>query len=317
VVRPQGWKGNVPTFRAFGEDAAFGEMGMLSDRFAYVAMGMPLPSAELGAFAIPDVDGDGVNHEMSVGDITAIQFYFAAQSRPTTLQALQAENAALLTRPLTADETALIAHGDTVFNGLGCSNCHVRALGVIDPVFRIPDERHPAFRDAELQGTPNGYDTSAQIRLDLSRDRMVETPHLTATGGVYQVPAMTDLKRHFLGNHLCDGAKRSTPVDSSFRSIQVPADSLTSNLPLQIDSCHFLTADLWGIGQTSPYMHDGRAATLREAIAMHCSATGQPVSEADLSCRQFAMAPEADQTALIGFLMSQVFRPDDPPPPEP
>ncbi len=31
----------------------------------------------------------------------------------------------------------------------------------------------------------------------------------------------------------------------------------------------FITARLWGIADTSPYMHDGRALSLAEAIEMH------------------------------------------------
>jgi CxxC motif-containing protein (DUF1111 family) len=31
----------------------------------------------------------------------------------------------------------------------------------------------------------------------------------------------------------------------------------------------FITAKLWGVADTSPYLHDGRAMTLNEAILMH------------------------------------------------
>ncbi len=126
---------------------------------------------------------------------------------------------------------------------------------------------------------------------------------------------MTDLKRHFLGDHLCDGPKLSTPVDSSFKSIVVPADSTVPDLPIKIDSCEFLTADLWGIGQTGPYMHDGRAGTLREAIQQHCS-TGTRVGQANASCEQFNASGASDQAALVALLFNQVFRPDPPPAPE-
>jgi hypothetical protein len=315
VVRPQGWKGNVPSFRAFGEDAAFGEMGMMSDRFAYVVQGAPLPNADLGSIDVPDVDGDRVSHEMSVGDTTAIQFYFAAQSRPTTLQALGAETPSLLTRPLTTEENERILAGTRVFVRVGCSGCHRGTLPVEDPVFRIPDERVAAFRDVELEATPNGYSTRTPIRLDLSSDAVVEEPRLQLEAGAYQVPALTDLKRHFMGDHLCDGPKQSTPVDSSFRPLLVPADSTVPNLTVKIDSCEFLTADLWGIGQTAPYMHDGRAGTLLEAIREHCS-TGERVGEGDASCRRFNDASDAEQTAVVAFLMNQVFRPDPPELPE-
>ncbi len=316
VVRPQGWKGNVPSFRAFGEDAAFGEMGMMSDRFAYVVQGSPLPAGELAATDVPDVDGDQVSHELSVGDVTAIQFYFAAQSRPTTLQQLANERPSLHTRPLTMDENAMINRGDGQFNVLGCAGCHTRSLPVNDPVFRIPDERVAAFRDVELEESRNGYTITSQIRLNLSTDAVVEEPRIAEQNGVFPVRALTDLKRHFLGNHLCDGPKRSTPVDSTFRSVAVPADSLDPDLSVKIDSCEFLTADLWGAGQTAPYMHDGRAGTLREAILEHCS-TGPAVGQGDASCRAFSGAGADNQEALIAFLMNQVFRPDPPEAPEP
>jgi CxxC motif-containing protein (DUF1111 family) len=31
----------------------------------------------------------------------------------------------------------------------------------------------------------------------------------------------------------------------------------------------FLTAELWGVGNTGPWLHDNRAGTLREAILLH------------------------------------------------
>lgn len=31
----------------------------------------------------------------------------------------------------------------------------------------------------------------------------------------------------------------------------------------------FLTEALWGVGSTAPYLHDGRATTLTEAILCH------------------------------------------------
>jgi hypothetical protein len=316
VVRPQGWKGNVPSFRTFSEDAAFGEMGMMSDRFAYVVAGDALPTADLGSINVPDVDGDLVSHEMSVGDMTAIQFYFAAQSHPTTLLQLARERPSLLTRAVTDGERALISEGAQAFGEVGCTGCHYGMLPVNDPVFRIPDERVAAFRDVELEASSSGYSSTAQIRLDLSSNEVVEEPRIEATSeGIYEVRALTDLKRHYMGEHLCDGAKESTPIDSSFRPVTVPTDSISQALPVKIGRCEFLTADLWGIAQTAPYMHDGRAGTLREAIQEHCS-TGTNTGAGNASCLSFNVATPRQQEALVAFLMNQVFRPDDPVPSE-
>ena len=36
-----------------------------------------------------------------------------------------------------------------------------------------------------------------------------------------------------------------------------------------IPADQFLTAELWGVGNTGLWLHDGRAGTLREAILLH------------------------------------------------
>jgi len=60
-----------------------------------------------------------------------------------------------------------------------------------------------------------------------------------------------------------------------------------------------MTKELWGVGATAPYLHDGRATTLTEAIDFH----GGESSAARDSF--FAQSP-ADQAALIAFLNDMV-----------
>ncbi|MCI0639337.1 MAG: hypothetical protein L0Y72_29205 [Gemmataceae bacterium] len=55
------------------------------------------------------------------------------------------------------------------------------------------------------------------------------------------------------------------------------------------------TPPLWGVADSAPYLHDGRAATLDEAIALH---DGQGARSAQL----FGALPEVQKTQLIGFL---------------
>jgi len=57
----------------------------------------------------------------------------------------------------------------------------------------------------------------------------------------------------------------------------------------------FRTPPLWGIRHSAPYMHDGRARGLREAILAHES-EGQASSDA------FVLLSESEQSALIAFL---------------
>ena len=61
----------------------------------------------------------------------------------------------------------------------------------------------------------------------------------------------------------------------------------------------FLTENLWGVGSTAPYMHDGRATTLAEAILLHGG-------EADASRTNFKNANTSDQTDLMAFMENLV-----------
>ena len=80
---------------------------------------------------------------------------------------------------------------------------------------------------------------------------------------------------------------------------------------VMIEPDQFLTAELWGVGNTGLWLHDGRAGTLREAILLHGEdeppAAGDPErSEAQESRDAFAALSSPDQTAVIVFLRSLV-----------
>jgi CxxC motif-containing protein (DUF1111 family) len=57
----------------------------------------------------------------------------------------------------------------------------------------------------------------------------------------------------------------------------------------------FRTSPLWGIRHTAPYMHDGRAETLVDAILAHDT-------EGLLSSTAYGLLPANEQDALIAFL---------------
>lgn len=59
----------------------------------------------------------------------------------------------------------------------------------------------------------------------------------------------------------------------------------------------FRTPPLWGIGRTAPYFHDGRAATLEEAIGAHAG-------EASSARSRFVALSPSEQAALLAFLRS-------------
>ena len=105
-----------------------------------------------------------------------------------------------------------------------------------------------------------------------------------------------DLKRHVMGPRLAE------PVN------EIAGDDVTP-IPLNPRNRHtpdtFLTENLWGVGSTAPYMHDGRATTLSEAIIEHAAANDN-VSEARFARAAYLGRSTSDKAALIAFLNNLV-----------
>jgi CxxC motif-containing protein (DUF1111 family) len=93
-------------------------------------------------------------------------------------------------------------------------------------------------------------------------------------GGV-TVPLFADLKRHDMGDALAESFSR---VDEKRNR-------------------EFTTARLWGVADTAPYLHDGRATTLTEAILLHGG-------EAEDERSRFADLGDDARVELLDFLRS-------------
>jgi CxxC motif-containing protein (DUF1111 family) len=59
----------------------------------------------------------------------------------------------------------------------------------------------------------------------------------------------------------------------------------------------FRTAPLWGLRARAPFLHDGRAQTISEAILLHGG-------EASIIAERFSNLPDNEQQAIIAFLNS-------------
>lgn len=269
VVRPFQWKGENPTLREFNRGAGHNELGM-----------QPVELVGAGT----DGDFDGVADELTIGDLTALSIYLAAQPRPTTL--IELANLGLVP-PLEDAQRIAIDHGRTVFEQIGCATCHTPRLMIDDPTFREPSA-HPAYRD---QVFPAGQDPIIElvdpafpVSFDLTRDQPDNIIAL-ANGEIVRLGSLLrdsddrgiaeifgDLKRHDMGPGLAE-----------------TIDEIGTGASM------WLTKELWGVGSTSPYLHDGRATTLTEAILEHGG-------EAESSRLAFESRPDADQADLIAFL---------------
>ncbi len=309
VVRPMGWKGNFPTLRTVSADAAFGEMGMQPDELLWKMTTEPFGAATPDA----DGDGDGVTHELSVGDVTALTLYLAAQEMPTTVVELAELGLAELTETQLGD----IEAGEALFEasaadgGVGCATCHVPEFRISTTEFVEPSSRAMGlYEDRDLVGRRVGYTSASPIVFDLSSE-IADAPRVAkANDGSAVIRPYTDLKRHFMGEHLADDAKLYFPkAADQFERTEMPpdADPQSSELSMAIGLGEFLTPELWGVGNTGPWLHDGRALTLREAIMLHGETEPSgPPSEAQTSRDAFASLSAAEQDQVISFLLNLV-----------
>jgi hypothetical protein len=280
VVRPFQWKGSVSNVRDFARGAFHNELGLQPSEL----LGSPTVDP-----ATVDGDGDGVKNEIFVGDMTSMAVYQAAQPRPSTR--IELANLKIID-PLSAAEKKAIADGSKVFDDIGCNSCHVRQLVANNVIFREPSASK-FFRDPG-DIFPNGrtlvsqaLDPANPIKFDITRDQPDNSDFVTTNKqklGTFQrdkqghavIELFGDLRRHDLG------AGDAEEVDEVGTGASV-----------------FLTENLWGVGTTRPYMHDGRASTLTEAILEHGG-------EGATARQSFRNLPVKAQQNLMAFLNNLV-----------
>ncbi len=151
------------------------------------------------------------------------------------------------------------AQGRLDFDVLGCAACHTPALTLDDAQLRIPHRYGGPTLVADL------VTEGAQPRIAAD-----------AEDGTLSVRLYSDLRRHSMGPELSEGrSERGVAPDE------------------------FITPPLWGVARTRPYLHDGRAPTLEDAILLH---GGEALASRDA----YARLDETGRAPLRVFLTSLV-----------
>jgi RNA polymerase sigma factor (sigma-70 family) len=117
-------------------------------------------------------------------------------------------------------------------------------------------------------------------------------PKLGSVSGIY-----SDLLLHDMGGRLEDAAAYSVFVGAPPRAEPGDAPDRLGAGVATATIQEWRTPPLWGLRESGPYLHDGRAATIDQAIAMHA---GQGASAA----RRYAELSPARKRHLATFLRS-------------
>ena len=173
-------------------------------------------------------------------------------------------------RPVEAPLCRDAYKGKRLFESIGCTECHI-------PMIKTHSYKLPlAFPEVATDPYANVY-----IKIDLKK------VGFERAGSGVEVPFFADLKRHSMGPRLAE------TFDDSIRI-----------LLSGVANDEFTTARLWGVGDTGPYLHDGRAQTLFEAIELLGG-------EAEAAREAFLALSTSQQAQVIAFLKT-LRTPDNP-----
>jgi hypothetical protein len=162
-------------------------------------------------------------------------------------------------RPVQGELSFVARRGRSTFNSIGCADCHIPSIDTHNKWLPLA---HPEV----------AHDPTANVYIALN---MRHFGFQNASGGPgIRVPLFSDLKRHDMGPGL----------EEDFERGEIPNED-------------FITARLWGIADTAPYLHDGRATTMREAIVMHGG-------DAAYARNNFQALSATGQNDVIEFLLT-------------
>ena len=314
IVRPLQHKGVAATLRSFVKSA--------------LAFHHSMQAVEVVGINT-DCDADGLINEMAVDNISpaANESSVQVQESLGDVAALSAFTGMLRPPGVSATISYSAQLGKTIFADIGCTNCHVPSLNTNPhPQFKIL-LAHPApgcptncgpygcqqlgsFAEADATVQPAVQAVNATKSLATNQTATATTtycpsgfycidltnpgsglpdeflPRLPANSdGTVTVPLYSDLKRHAMGYDL----EQLSPEQ---------ADDAGTNIANEL----WLTSKLWGVADNGPWLHDGRARTIKEAIVMH---GGDAATEA----ANFVNLSVTQQQAVLDFLNTLIIPP--------
>lgn len=317
VVRPFQWGGIASSVRHFARDA-------LDFHFSVQAV------EKVGH---KDCDLDGLSDEITVGNVSALTSYVAMFRPPSqeiaagmeksvaegqklfekigcdmchrTSMTITNPTLTVLTPPPVAESEACPREVAQLTNTLDhIPGSAQEALSRIEHVFDEFENRKTKnliqlnsaaqwydIIDDNLHSQAAFQDGKENYEIDLSLKGFSKAdvpayvwPRLPEEqNGQVHVPLFSDLKLHYMGKQLSDDYAQPVDVEG-----------------YQAEPGFYVTRVLWGIADTAPYMHDGRARTLEDAIALH-SVEG---SDAKRAGDKFKKLSKKKKQAVLDFLNS-------------
>ena len=268
TIRPFGWRGRYATIRDTVAAQLQLHLGLQATELVESRVTVSdlswIDVGKRGLLHRRDPDRDGVREEITEGQLSALVAFIATLDTPFTGIPEQGPvRGEIMTAELVMRPTDELAHRWA--KGAAVFD-QIGCGGCHVPFLEVTDPR--------LRLGPVDNDDVPVI--DLATNAAMPRPG--AENGKWLVPVFSDFRRHRMGAHLA----RPNAADGGAN-----------------DDVYF-TRPLWGLASTRPYLHDGSASTLEQAIAMH----GGEGSDATPATEAYASLDPDAQSALHVYLLS-------------
>lgn len=254
-----GWRGQVDDMRQFVAGACGSELGL---------------NQSLARQADDPADPKYVNlrNDITSAEMGALTHYVKSIPRPVE-------------RPADGHSLTEALSGETVFNAIGCEICH---LADVRPVSGIFSDLLLHDMGPHLQAPfPAPVGELPEVKLISTVAFKVKSPGtLSGRSGYYGSLAQTAPPQAY---------PLVRPDRPQFPRGDVPDRVVAKGNTWDALQREWKTPPLWGVADTAPYLHDGRAETLEEAILWH---GGEATSSRDA----YQQLPRDDRDLVLAFL---------------
>jgi CxxC motif-containing protein (DUF1111 family) len=188
--------------------------------------------------------------------------------------------------PGTPTEQKRAEHGREMFHFIGCTACHVRKLDSVDEIYSDlllhdlgPELADPAAAEFGLVLIKREDLLPQELkRAKAAQSPSNPNPNPSPYGGSTGLTTLAE--------------DLATPVNIVDVKSRTKAEFRREFSHVDRE---WRTPPLWGVADSAPYLHDGRAATLNEAISLHGGEA--------LECKnRFFALPDDDRRAVVEFL---------------